>query len=520
MNRLVSSRRLAAPLFVAPASACVQETTAGSVPAGTHSLLWGREGERWSASGRLPDFSFAGYRRGEEPYRIPAEHVSVANFGARGDGVADDTEAFEQAIAQGAGKVVHIPPGRYRLGTILRIRSSGVVLRGEGSGRTTLLFTRSMEDVQPNPSTTTCGRATTAWSWSGGLITVGESGSPSEPFVARVIEGARRGDEGLRVAGHDFFANDEIELELSDPAEGTLPRHLYRDDPGELDNLELHPVRQVFRVRAVRGDTLELDRPLRFDVREEWGPRLRFFRPAVTDVGIEGLRIEFPSGSYQGHFSERGWNALEFQSNAAHCWARDLEIVDADSGIYTNGASFCTLERIRLSATPGRADKQGMNGHHGITLIGSDNLCTDFVIDTVFFHDLGLQESIGNVYARGRGMNLSLDHHKHAPYENLYTDIDLGVGAHFLVSSGGAALGRHTAAGATFWNIRGRETTAIRAGFGPAQINFVATPVSDAQVMELQGRWVEHMPAGALQPRDLHAAMLRRRLMRESAAAH
>ena len=509
---------MASALLPAPAFAFAPEAAA-TPSSGAHSQLWGRAGERWSASGRLPDFSFAGYRRGEESYRVPAESISVADFGARGDGDADDTEAFERAIAQGAGKVVHIPAGRYRLSTILRIQTSGVVLRGEGPGRTTLLFARSMEDVQPNPSATTGGRPTSAWSWSGGLITVGDKGAPRGPFVAQVVASARRGERSLRVAGQDFSVDDEIELELSDTAEGTLARYLYRDDPGDLDKLELHPVRQVFRVRARHGDTLVLDRPLRFDVREEWRPRLRFFRPAITDVGIENLRFEFPSGTYQGHFTERGWNALEFQANAAHCWARDLEIVDADSGIYTNGASFCTLELIRLSATPGRADKQGMNGHHGITLIGSDNLCADFAIDTVFFHDLGLQESIGNVYAGGRGVNLSLDHHKHAPYENLYTDIDLGVGTHFLVSSGGDALGRHTAAGATFWNIRARETTAIRAGFGPAQINFIATPASDAQVLEPEGRWVEPMPAAALEPANLHSAMLKRRLARESAAA-
>src|SRR5690606_13038896 len=31
------------------------------------SLLWGRTGERWSPTSRLPDFSYAGYRRGEAP---------------------------------------------------------------------------------------------------------------------------------------------------------------------------------------------------------------------------------------------------------------------------------------------------------------------------------------------------------------------------------------------------------------------------------------------------------------------
>src|SRR5580704_1219322 len=64
-----------------------------SVRAGT-SDLWGTNGELWTASGRLPDFSHAGYHCGEEPLPHPGADVSVAAFGAKGDGVTDDTQAF------------------------------------------------------------------------------------------------------------------------------------------------------------------------------------------------------------------------------------------------------------------------------------------------------------------------------------------------------------------------------------------------------------------------------------------
>ena len=53
------------------------------------SELWGAAGEKWTPESRLPDFSFAGYRRGEEPFRIPKAQVSVATFGAKGDGKTD-----------------------------------------------------------------------------------------------------------------------------------------------------------------------------------------------------------------------------------------------------------------------------------------------------------------------------------------------------------------------------------------------------------------------------------------------
>jgi hypothetical protein len=62
-----------------------------------YSTLWGADGS--SASSRLLDFSYAGYRQGQP---IPASisiAKSVAEFGATGDGVADDTEAVRTAIA-------------------------------------------------------------------------------------------------------------------------------------------------------------------------------------------------------------------------------------------------------------------------------------------------------------------------------------------------------------------------------------------------------------------------------------
>lgn len=64
-------------------------------------------------------------------------HVSVRNFGARGDGQADDTIAIQRAIdavAPGGG-VVAFPPGRYLITETLRVRSAyPIALLGEMRG--------------------------------------------------------------------------------------------------------------------------------------------------------------------------------------------------------------------------------------------------------------------------------------------------------------------------------------------------------------------------------------------------
>ena len=80
--------------LVSLASAADQET----------SQLWGEGGQRWDRAGRLTDFSYAGYHRGEDllPELTPA--ANVKDFGAAGDRTTDDTAAFRRALQEAGGK--------------------------------------------------------------------------------------------------------------------------------------------------------------------------------------------------------------------------------------------------------------------------------------------------------------------------------------------------------------------------------------------------------------------------------
>ena len=160
------------------------------------SQLWGFAGEKWTPASRLPDFSFAGYRRGEEPFRIPAASISVTDFGAKGDGRSDDTAAFKSAIKAGAGKVIHVPAGRFLLSDILRIETSNLVLRGAGAGKTIFVFTKSLETILPRPVKNDGGTPTSDWSWGGGLFMIGDSLKRSDNTagsLTRVSAAAARG---------------------------------------------------------------------------------------------------------------------------------------------------------------------------------------------------------------------------------------------------------------------------------------------------------------------------------------
>ena len=473
------------------------------------SQLWGAAGEKWSPTSRLPDFSFAGYRRGEEPFRIPKEAINVTAFGARGDGVIDDTAAFKKAIAAGDGKVILIPAGRFVLSDVLEIRRSNVVLRGAGSDKTVLLFTKPLEELRPRPAKTDGNQPTSGWSWGGGLIMVGGREAAPER-VARVSSPAQRGTNRLTLERAMFDAGDEVVLTVQDDQAKSLVNYLYRGQAGDISGLNNWKCRQVFRVTAANGNSVALDRPLRFDARREWQPRLESWRPAVTDVGVEGVAFEFPAKPYAGHFRELGFNPVVIEATAAHCWLRDLRIWNADSGPYING-SFCTLDGIRIGADAGRKSAQGHTGHHGITFYGHDGLCTNFSIETQFIHDVTVQSAMGCVYCAGRTANLNMDHHRWAPYENLFTDIDAGEGTRLFSSSGGGNRGAHTAAGSTFWNIRTRQPATKPRSLGIDAINIVGVRFRETRESLPADLWYEPIPPEQLQPANLYEAMRARR---------
>jgi hypothetical protein len=68
---------------------------------------------------------------------VEAHADSVRQFGARGDGITDDTEAVERAVASGCGDI-EFPSGTYRLTRTVRIAldvSGPVSLSGRGTAR-------------------------------------------------------------------------------------------------------------------------------------------------------------------------------------------------------------------------------------------------------------------------------------------------------------------------------------------------------------------------------------------------
>jgi hypothetical protein len=473
--------------------------------AATPSDLWGKNAEKWSPTSRLPDFSHAGYQRGERPLPTLPRAASVRDFGAKGDGSTDDSDAFAKALAGVSTGAIEVPPGRYRITKPIVLQKSGVVLRGAGPDQTILFFPLPLNDILPNWGATTTGERTSNYSWSGGFFTL--QGSLGSKEIAVIGKPALRGTNVLAVVSTtDLRIGQEIEIYQSDLPDNSLAIALYSGDAGPVSKLNgKSHTSLVARITAIEDGRVTLDRPLRTDLELRWKPRIRAFAPTVTNSGVENLAFEFPVKPYAGHFTELGSNPLAF-SGVANCWARNIRIRNADSGPFISGV-FNTVDGVVIeSERP--PDKQHCTGHHGISFGGGDNLLVNFDIRTRFIHDITVEAcTSGNVVSHSRGVDLSLDHHRRAPYENLFTDIDAGAGSRLWKCGGGADLGKHSGARETFWNIRAANPIAYPpADFGPPSMNLVAVQAKAADATRSDGKWFETLPPADIRPPNLYEA--------------
>jgi len=485
----------------------------GANPAWAQSTsgLWGRAGEKWNPQGRLPDFSHAGYHSGEKAIPTVKQIADVKKFGAKGDGRTDDSDAFIKAVASVKSGAIYIPPGRYKITKIVEIRKSGIVLRGAGATKTFLVFPKPLNDIKPNMGSTTSGRPTSNYSWSGGFIWFkGHIGSGN---LTAITEPAKRGRRVFKVASTEKLKpRQRIQIYLRDDKKKSLLSHLYSGDPGDTGKIRAasHKVSLPCRVVSAARERLTIDRFLPLDVQLAWAPQVRQFAPMVTECGIEDVCFLFPKRQYKGHFTELGYNAIAF-SGVVNCWARNIRIVNADSGIFVHGR-FCTVRNVSLEIDGAQTGRGGVFGHHGVTLGGSDNLLTRFDIRMRFIHDITVSRSWGNVASNGRGVDLCFDHHKRAPFANLFTNLDIGAGTRMWRCGGGRSLGRNCGAFGTFWGIRAKKSQAHPGRFGPASINLVGVETSRPSKTDPNGIWFEAIEPESLIPRNLHEAQLKRRL--------
>jgi len=396
----------------APTGDTVDEQTAEKKPAepvkeipeARLSLLWGMRGEKWSPQSRLPDFSWAGYQRGEPIPDVPVA-ANVRDFGAVGDGETDDTEAIQRAIDSVQKGAVLLPAGRYKITATLKIEKSNIVLRGEGPDQTEFWVPKSLLEIEGGESYQEMGQQKTKFAFGSAFVEI-HGGEPAPPLT-EVVGEADRGDRQIEVASAAAIRPGTwVRLWMHNHPD--LGLHLH-NGCGQVGSGLFGRAKKLFvdwvaKVEAVDGNTLTLDRPLRTDIRLDWKPLLRSYSPTVTGSGIEGITFRFAGREKRPHLMEEGFNAVELRM-VSHCWVRDLRIIDADMGVLVSYSRFCTVEGIEILADKRNGIPEngweGHTGHHGLWVAGfsQDNLVQDFTFKTLYHHDLTVENfANGNVF--------------------------------------------------------------------------------------------------------------------------
>ncbi|CAM5444083.1 MULTISPECIES: glycosyl hydrolase family 28-related protein [Streptomyces] len=434
---------------------------------------------------QIPYVGRAGRRGGDRHRPRPRVVADVRAFGAVPDGTTDCAPAINRAIAaagRAGGGTVTIPPGTWRIDDVIRVGHSNVVLRGAGSGRTTLLATKNLTELI-GVYGSRYGGDKSSWSWAGGLIWLAPEArwrSLTDAIRARdwpfegwtgnrrdewrtltTVAPARRGSWTVRVADPSALRPGALVLlRLADDAGHTLLEHMSGDGPGAEaytwdDKTKLTsyvPYEWPVRVTRIRGREVTLERPLPLDVRPEWDPRLTTHVEELTGAGVEGLTLEAVETPQQPHLLDKGYNGVVLQC-AYDCWVHDVTVRHVDNGFGLVAASACTLTHTRVAG-------RGVHHPYFCREGAHDNLVDDFTIEArttpapanTQLHGINVEGlSSHNVWSRGDMRMGTFDSHRGLPFANVRTDITvLNDGRH----GGDASAGPLFGARFTHWNVR------------------------------------------------------------------
>ena len=396
---------------------------------------------------RLADWSRAGTEDGIPKIKVSADFSAYA---PTGNGESDDYPKLEKAIAecQSPG-AVYIPAGTYLMKSVIRMRN-GVVLRGDGPGKTNLVF--DLPSRAPEAAILFEGAMEGSWEL------VQAAFARTTRIVLKSSEGLLPGEDIVIFAGKEDGA----------PAKGA------RRAPGNAG------LGQVVRIKAIVKRALFLDVPLRLDYPLSDSPKVRRLK-AVAWAGLEDLEVT-RQDSREGTVARL--------SLARDCWISGCSFANAARAhVEMEASRFITVRDSLFHHASNRTD----SGHGCGVVAGrwaSDNLVTNNIFWNLRHAMVARSGASGNVFSynfscesvdeRGRP---SADMLASGPgtCENLFEGNSVKVAR---LGEAGIPLGpRNT----VFRNricgcLAGREKYAVVVEGGPCSTNVVGNTLASGRV--------------------------------------
>jgi len=434
----------------------------------------------------IQDFSYAGYRRGEEFIPTVAGPVfNVTNYGADPTGATDSTVAIQSSInaaAAAGGGVVLLPAGEFRISPqgssnhCLRVSSSNIVLRGAGTTQTFLLNTsRTMNGkavIQVSPSSTSTGTPQNITANLPGptrRIPVANAGAFSRGNIVRI--------QWTFTSDWVTENNQTTWWGTSQPSSAIYFREVMATDPA--------------------AGWIEVDVPTRYWIKTRDNPTVRTVSGLLRNVAIESLSIgnvqhtgsgwgeeDYTDSTKAAYDTHASW-LIRFQ-NVRDSWIRSVHSYQVDTNTSTchllsNGILLGSCLRITLQNCQMRRPQYGGGGGNGYMYrLQNSNECLlkncvadfsrhGFVISHAgtsgnVFHQCEDRETGRAIGSSSTGYTTSgsgSDNHMHFSHSNLWDQCHAHNSfytAHHRRLIGGTTPHGVTSAHAVFWNTSGSGT--------------------------------------------------------------
>ena len=342
IRRLLLAGPLALGLFAS--SALAQQVWESAIVYGDADgrLVYVTDGE----GNRIPDFSYAGYNRGETALPDVPAVETVAPI----DG--DDTAHIQAALdaagarapdANGFRGAVELAAGTFEISGTLSIRESGVVLRGAGDGEDPATNTVLVRSGENQDAVVALGRIEAVVG--DAIVRRDESQGEAAILDDVVAIGARTFtvDHPERFAvGDDVVVHHPATAEWLAAIDGGGTA---TDDPWAVGAM---PIVFVRTIEAIDGSTVTVDAPMMTRLDKSLSPSTLYHRDrlqVVERVGVESLRIDIETASPTDETQAR--NAVLF-GLVEHAWARDVTALHFwHAGVSVQNSRYVTVRNCQ-----------------------------------------------------------------------------------------------------------------------------------------------------------------------------
>lgn len=395
-----------------------------------------KKAKETGAEAILPDFSYAGYKYSEVP--IPTVNYRVFNvtdFGAIPNDEKSDKNAIKKAIAAASGNgegIIFFPKGKYFINTgddddsIIQIKSSKIVFRGEGTGEngTTLFFDRDLPAKDP----------TKLWTVPYAIKVT----SPGENSVlANIVADAKRETYSIKVSdASKIKKGDWLIISVKNNSRDLIEYDLQPISPEPewksiLDKGVI--VNERHQVASVTGNTVTFVEPIHYDIQKKHHWKVSSFAH-VSHVGFEKITFE---GNWIKEFKHHrsaqddgGWSILSI-SKAVNSWIKDCNFRNVSNVASFSSSAACTALNIIIEGNSGHGSISASGGSTGILLAKINDL-------TGMHHAAGVGggSTTGTVVWRSKHpAHTSFESHASQPRCTLFDNVE---GGFFLGRAGGA----------------------------------------------------------------------------------